>query len=341
MHHSRDGFASLTDGIRIYVFGGCLMPSAEVFDTKLKSWSLLPPMREPRSCGSCSQVGNDIFVVGGLDTWNRAIFSIEVFNVISHSWSFLETKVKTKRVGCATLAVGHCLYIFGGHYNVEVYDTLSKQWSSFPDCTDEIYSLPSVSLIGSQIYVVGGITQDSIVESVRIYDLHAKVWACQTSVKFVGSCTHATSSDEMKSMRLFGTAEDRPTNTIVEYNPLRMRLASTSMPPMTIKRVGCALVEVNEFLYAIGGHDGITALKSIEIYNLNSLKQSKPNSQHSQEQEHNHTCVVCLESPSSFAFVPCGHQSLCQQCATLYSRRRILSCAICRGESSFIMQVYN
>jgi len=82
------------------------------------------------------------------------------------------------------------------------------------------FTVPSVSLIGSQIYVVGGITQDSIVESVRIYDLHAKVWACQTSVKFVGSCTHATSPDEMRSMRLFGTAEDRPTNTIMEYNPL-------------------------------------------------------------------------------------------------------------------------
>jgi len=52
MHNYRDGFASLIDGIRIYVFGGSLMPSAEVFDSKLKSWSLLPPMREPRSCGS-------------------------------------------------------------------------------------------------------------------------------------------------------------------------------------------------------------------------------------------------------------------------------------------------
>jgi hypothetical protein len=52
-----------------------------------------------------------------------------------------------------------------------------------------------------------------------------------------------------------------------------------------------------------------------------------------------HTCVVCLESPSSFAFVTCGHHSLCEQCATLYLTRRISSCTICRGESSFIMKV--
>ena len=344
MNHARDGFASVSDGVHIYVFGGSILPSAEVFDTKSKSWNLLPQMHHPRSCASCSLIGSEVFVVGGLDMCNRAISSIEVFNVVTHSWSVLETKSKANRVGCATLSVGRCLYIFGGHTNVEVYDTLTKLWSSFPDCIDEIYSLPSVTLIGKHIYVVGGVTQDSIVESVRIYSLHTNQWACHKSEKFVGSCGGTGFPDDLKDISLFGTTEDRPTNTIAVYNPLELKLASTNMPQMKIKRVGCALVRVKECLYAIGGHDGIGMLKSMEFYNLDSLKElAQPETRcHSyQEEDNSNVCVVCLESPRSFAFVPCGHLSLCITCANLYtSKRRTFSCVICRGQSSFLMKIY-
>jgi len=66
MHHSRDGFASISDGVNIYVFGGSFKPSAEVYHIESKNWSLLPQMNQPRSACSCALMGkHEIYVVGG------------------------------------------------------------------------------------------------------------------------------------------------------------------------------------------------------------------------------------------------------------------------------------
>ena len=61
----------------------------------------------------------------------------------------------------------------------------------FQIVVDEIYSLPSVSLFGKHIYVVGGITQKSILKSVRIYNLHTKRWTDRKCIKFLGGFVRA------------------------------------------------------------------------------------------------------------------------------------------------------
>jgi hypothetical protein len=234
------------------------------------------------------------------------------------------------------------------HTEVGVYDTKSKCWKSFPDCVDEIYSLPSVSLFGKHIYVVGGITQKSILKSVRIYNLHTKRWTDRKCIKFLGGFVRAAAFlNEVEDITLFGTIEDHPTDTIFMHKPFEMK-ASATMPPMKTKRVGCALIRVKDFLYVIGGHNGRTGpLSSMEIYALNSSKRDvipcKTHQYHSsQDKEEGNLCVVCLESQSSLAFVPCGHLVLCEECAKSYPRSgHELACAICRGQSTLLMKVYN
>lgn len=61
MNHSRDGFASILHDVNIYVFGGSLKPSAEVCNIESKTWSLLPPMSQPRSACACAQIKHEIF----------------------------------------------------------------------------------------------------------------------------------------------------------------------------------------------------------------------------------------------------------------------------------------
>ena len=202
-------------------------------------------------------------------------------------------------------------------------------------------------MIGKHIYVVGGITQKSILESVRIYNLHTKRWTDHKSDKFLGGFVHvAAFPNEVEDITLFGIIEDHPTDTIFMHKAFEMK-ASTTMPPMKTKRVGCALIRVKDFLYVIGGHDGSTGpLSSMEIYALNSSKRDvipcKTQYHFPQDEEEGNFCVVCLESQSSYAFVPCGHKSLCEECANSYPRsRHALACAICRGQSTFLMKVYN
>lgn len=46
-------------------------------------------------------------------------------------------------------------------------------------------------------------------------------------------------------------------------------------------------------------------------------------------------CVVCLDAPASHAFVPCGHQCVCQSCASL-----LVECPKCRATAVLCIRVY-
>jgi len=48
-------------------------------------------------------------------------------------------------------------------------------------------------------------------------------------------------------------------------------------------------------------------------------------------------CVVCLDNSSTHAFVPCGHQAVCLQCAM---RQRWFTCPVCRANAKMVMHVY-
>lgn len=54
-------------------------------------------------------------------------------------------------------------------------------------------------------------------------------------------------------------------------------------------------------------------------------------------------CVVCLESPRSHAFIPCGHRCVCQGCVRRMRTRLSSSayrCPICRRHATDIIKIY-
>ena len=56
--------------------------------------------------------------------------------------------------------------------------------------------------------------------------------------------------------------------------------------------------------------------------------------------ENEHECVVCLGSPSTCAFVPCGHQCVCEDCARAVSASAIRACPMCRGDIERFVRVF-
>jgi hypothetical protein len=69
---------------------------------------------------------------------------------------------------------------------------------------------------------------------------------------------------------------------------------------------------------------------------------------------HHNECVICIERPvSNFAFIPCGHQAICEDCVQLVpsastnstattatGSRRIFHCPICRAKIQSYLKVY-
>jgi len=52
------------------------------------------------------------------------------------------------------------------------------------------------------------------------------------------------------------------------------------------------------------------------------------------------SCVICLENGRSYAFVPCGHKCICDQCAANTFNHHIKMCPMCRQLSIDIIKIY-
>ncbi|KAK4880284.1 hypothetical protein RN001_008430 [Aquatica leii] len=45
------------------------------------------------------------------------------------------------------------------------------------------------------------------------------------------------------------------------------------------------------------------------------------------------TCLICAIEERTHAFIPCGHISVCAECAEELTNRRMLDCVLCRSNS--------
>lgn len=48
-------------------------------------------------------------------------------------------------------------------------------------------------------------------------------------------------------------------------------------------------------------------------------------------------CRICIDSPKTHAFVPCGHYCICEGCANALMSNPPLKCPVCRGVSSRVV----
>ena len=58
-----------------------------------------------------------------------------------------------------------------------------------------------------------------------------------------------------------------------------------------------------------------------------------------QMEDKENMCVVCMELPSKTAMVPCGHASLCEECAKRL-KSTLGKCAICRTNIQTVVNIY-
>jgi len=53
------------------------------------------------------------------------------------------------------------------------------------------------------------------------------------------------------------------------------------------------------------------------------------------------TCCICLDAAPVYAFVPCGHLCLCQECASTYvATGSTATCPKCRAQESILVRIY-
>ena len=137
---------------------------------------------------SCTAIGSQIFVVGGVDSDNKALDSVEVYDYCTDLWSTMAPMSTARQAHCCT-AIGSKLFVVGGmdsNYQaldfVEVYDYCIGSWSTMAPMSNARVG-HSCTLIGSKIFVVGG--KDSnrkTLDSVEVYDYCTDSWIILTPI---------------------------------------------------------------------------------------------------------------------------------------------------------------
>ena len=124
------------------------------------------------------------------------------------------------------------------------------------------------------------------------------------------------------------------------------RVQATSKPNATVSTSSCKQIAAMRPLNELPREDSAVGSDGAESNgrgvggHCQSSNDNKDVPPIANEQQRSETCVVCLDIPSSHAFVPCGHLCVCASCAAMVMKSDSRECPMCRTNPQSAMRVY-
>ncbi|XP_042276477.1 kelch-like protein 20 isoform X1 [Thunnus thynnus] len=240
----------------------------EQFCPEYNEWRKAAHMINSRGNVAVGTLDGKIYTVGGEDNV-RCYSSVERYNPDTDSWSADVAPLSSPRSGVCLVEMDGYLFAIGGHdgtaalNTVERYDPDMNTWSKQAAMLTRRTKAVAAVLHG-QLYVIGGNDGNMALSSVERYNPVDGTWSACAQMRcprenagctvYLGYIYVAGGKDEL-NLEL-SVAE--------RFDPDTMRW--TPVKCMRSKRDNMSLVVFNDALLAIGGFDGVTNLKTIEIY---------------------------------------------------------------------------
>jgi hypothetical protein len=206
----------------MYVLGGAEFVGAEVgiletrsvlkFDIGTEAWSEVAPMPQAlHSFGACV-LGNDIYVVGGIEndrTWTAAMHR---YSTTANVWTTLAPMPDVK-VSHSACVVSGLIYVIGGEVtpkkidrSVHRFDPVENVWSTMaPTSTSRGFS--ASFLFERSIYVAGGFNGVDDLSSVERYDVDLDRWEVVTGMALRGPLVDFRAQVMRLEVNLFDSLE--------------------------------------------------------------------------------------------------------------------------------------
>ncbi|XP_028313999.1 kelch-like protein 20 [Gouania willdenowi] len=244
----------------------------EQFLTEYNEWRTAARMVRPRGGVAVGTLGGKIYTVGGEDNI-RCYNSVERYSPETDSWSTDVAPLSSPRTGVCLVTVDQYLYAIGGHDGIssistmERYDPKLNTWSKqAPMLTRRTRAVAAV--LGGFLYVMGGNDGDAVLNSVERYSPVDGTWSICAHMlcprenagcaAYLGHIYVAGGKDEL----------NLEVSAVERFDPETMRWIPVRR--MQNKRNEISLVVFSGTLMAVGGSDGVTSLKTIEVYNHES-----------------------------------------------------------------------
>ncbi|MFI8965848.1 Kelch repeat-containing protein [Streptomyces sp. NPDC053493] len=268
--------------------GGTSTGTTESYNRLTNAWSTVSPLSVPRrrlaaAAAPCpvGQSGTCVYSVGGLNTADATVATVESYNPATNAWSSLPA-MPTPRAALASTAgpcplgqAGTCVYAIGGNTGtanvatVESYNPVTNAWSTLPPLSAPRIFLAAATApcpagqSGTCVYATGGNNGTANVATVESYNPATNAWSPVTAlpgprsdlaaaaapcpVGQAGTCVYAV-----------GGSAPGATGTVESYNPASN--VWTTLPAMPTPRLAlgaattvCPPGQTGTCVYAVGG----------------------------------------------------------------------------------------
>jgi len=221
-----------------------------------EEWKALAPLPGgPRQEIAVVELGGRVYVLGGLDQQGRGVSRVEVYDPLTDSWSS-RAPLPQPLHHLNAAAVGSLLYVVGGlgddfvaAGDTYVYEPGTDTWTEkqgMPAGTERGAS--GVAVIGSRIYVAGGLRSRSV-DEVSAYDTATDTW--ESLAPIPEPLDHLVGASVSGLFYALGGRRDAPTNRVDAFDPSTRQWSSRAHMPTP--RAGCAAGVLGGRIYVLGG----------------------------------------------------------------------------------------
>ena len=241
-----------------------------------QSWSQGATLSTPRPEITASNIGDDIYVIGGLDKSGETLDVVEVYNVKNNSWKSV-APVPQELNHAAAASYDGKIYVVGGFISREwiptnqlfIYDPIKNQWTEGNPMPTPRGALNALFVNGT-LYAIGGQDNARISNINEAYDPLTNKWSSKPSMPT--GRHHASAATVDNKIYVVGgrLAEYKMGGAIVNVNVNEMYDTKTekwtALEPMPSKRSGIAAAAINNSFFVFGGEDPIKTYSNNEEY---------------------------------------------------------------------------
>jgi len=248
-------------------------------------------MPTARSEITATNIGDDIYVIGGFVGSGDASDVAEVYNVKNNSWKSIASLPQALHHSAVASHDGK-IYVVGGFISREwiptnqlfIYDPIKNQWTegnSMPTPRGALNAL----FVNGTLYAIGGQDGDTTLNINEAYDPLRDTWIPKAPMPTARHHAASTTVDNkiyVTGGRIAGSSPLVNVNVNEMYDTEKEKW--TQIESMPSKRSGIAAATINNSFFVFGGEDPTRTFGNNEKYDIENGKwtslESMPTSRH-------------------------------------------------------------